>query len=121
MTFHSTYSEEAREILDVEGPKYQYGNGCLSDGVIGDWMAWAAGLDGVLDPEKVRSHLCAVHKYNLRHDLYDHANPQAGRLMHWAVTAGCYCAVGLKEASPSFRSCTATRSGAVSNIRLQRI
>lgn len=76
MTFHSTYSEEAREILDVEGPKYQYGNGCLSDGVIGDWMAWAAGLDGVLDPEKVRSHLCAVHKYNLRHDLYDHANPQ---------------------------------------------
>ena len=39
-------------------------------------MAWAAGLDGVLDPEKVRSHLCAVHKYNLRHDLYDHANPQ---------------------------------------------
>lgn len=39
MTFHSTYSEEAREILDAEGPKYQYGHGCLSDGVIGSWMA----------------------------------------------------------------------------------
>lgn len=76
MTFHSTYSEEAREILDAEGPKYQYGSGCLSDGVIGNWMAWAGGLDGVFDPEKVHSHLCAVHKYNLRHDLYDHVNPQ---------------------------------------------
>ena len=76
MTFHSTYSEEAREILDAEGPKYQYGHGCLSDGVIGSWMAWAAGLDGILDLGKVRSHLCAVHKYNLRRDLYNHINPQ---------------------------------------------
>jgi uncharacterized protein (DUF608 family) len=29
------YSPEARELLKREGPKYQYGSGCLSDGVLG--------------------------------------------------------------------------------------
>lgn len=27
-SFHSSYSPEAKEILEKEGPKYQYGNGC---------------------------------------------------------------------------------------------
>ena len=76
MTFHSTYSEEAKVILEQEGPKYQYGNGCISDGVLGCWMALTAGLPDVLDQDKVKSHLNAVYKYNLRKDLYDHANPQ---------------------------------------------
>lgn len=50
--------------------------GCLSDGILGMWMASVCGLDEVLDNEKVRSHLVAVHKYNLKHDLVDHFNPQ---------------------------------------------
>ena len=54
----------------------QYGTGCLSDGILGMWMASVCGLDEVLDNEKVRSHLVAVHKYNLKHDLIDHFNPQ---------------------------------------------
>lgn len=62
--------------LKEEGPKYQYGTGCLSDGILGMWMASVCGLDEVLDNEKVRSHLVAVHKYNLKHDLVDHFNPQ---------------------------------------------
>ena len=57
-------------------PKYQYGTGCLSDGILGMWMASVCGLDEVLDNEKVRSHLVAVHKYNLKHDLVDNFNPQ---------------------------------------------
>lgn len=71
-----SYSEEAKELLAKEGPKYQYGDGCLSDGVIGSWFARVAGLDESLDDEKVKNHLLAVHKYNLKHDLTDHANPQ---------------------------------------------
>jgi hypothetical protein len=35
-----------------------------------------AGLGEIADAEKVKSHLLAVHKYNLRHDLSEHANPQ---------------------------------------------
>jgi len=70
------YSPEAIELLDAEGPKYQYGEGCLSDGVLGDWLARVCGLGEILDPEKVRSHLLAVHRYNLRSELSDHGNPQ---------------------------------------------
>ena len=76
MTFHSTYSAEARAILEKEGPKYQYGTGCISDGILGCWMSLAAGLDEPIDRSKVKSHLNAVYAYNLRHDLTDHANPQ---------------------------------------------
>lgn len=64
------------ETLNAEGPKYQYGTGCLSDGVFGFWLARACGLDEQADPAKIRSHLQAVHRYNLRIDLMDHANPQ---------------------------------------------
>ncbi len=64
-------------IVNREGPKYQYGNGCLSDGVLGLWMAKVCGVDAeLIDPAKVRSHLLSVHKYNLKEDLSTHANPQ---------------------------------------------
>jgi uncharacterized protein (DUF608 family) len=71
-----TYSPEARALLEKEGPKYQYGTGCLSDGVLGAWMALVCGVGPVLDAKKVASHLKAVHKYNLQRDLTAHANPQ---------------------------------------------
>jgi uncharacterized protein (DUF608 family) len=64
------------EMLNTQGPKYQYGTGCLSDGVLGFWIARMAGLGEIVDAGKVKSHLKAVHKYNLKHDLSDHSNPQ---------------------------------------------
>lgn len=70
------YSPEAQAILEKEGPKYQYGNGCLSDGVIGFWMAEAAGLGKVGNVERIKSHLASIHKYNLKKDLSTHSNPQ---------------------------------------------
>ncbi len=70
------YSPEARELLEKEGPKYQYGTGCLSDGVLGCWLGLVCGVGEFVDREKVRSHLRAVHRYNLKHDLTAHANPQ---------------------------------------------
>ncbi|MGQ9648926.1 MAG: GH116 family glycosyl hydrolase [Phycisphaerae bacterium] len=76
MSLHSHYSPEAIELFKKEGPKYQYGTGCLSDGVLGSWIAMVCGVGQVLDPGKVTSHLKSVYKYNLKHDLSDHANPQ---------------------------------------------
>ncbi|MFC1452334.1 GH116 family glycosyl hydrolase, partial [Verrucomicrobiota bacterium] len=70
------WSPEAVALAAEEGPKYQYGSGCLSDGVLGAWIAAVAGIPEIIDPAKVRSHLLAVHRYNLQHDLSDHANPQ---------------------------------------------
>jgi uncharacterized protein (DUF608 family) len=68
--------DEAHELLVVEGPKYQYGSGCLSDGIMGMWMANSAGLEEVLDSAKVTSHLKSIFNYNFKHDLFDHDNPQ---------------------------------------------
>ena len=70
------YSDEARELLEAEGPKYQYGTGCLSDGVLGAWIAEVCGLSAPLDSEKIKSHLVSVHKHNFKSDLREHANPQ---------------------------------------------
>ena len=59
-----------------EGPKYQYGIGCLSDGILGAWIGKMCGLDDFIDVEKIKSHLRSIHKYNLKKDLSDHVNPQ---------------------------------------------
>jgi len=75
-SFGGNYSPEAVAIMNVEGPKYQYGTGCISDGVIGCWMSLAAGLDEPIDSKYVTSHLNAIYKYNLKHDMRDHSNPQ---------------------------------------------
>ena len=72
----TTYSDEALEIFKKEGPKYQYGNGCLSDGVLGFWIAQMCGVGEIIDHEKVQSHLLSVYKYNLKTDLSGHVNPQ---------------------------------------------
>jgi uncharacterized protein (DUF608 family) len=74
--WNSNYSDEAKILLEKEGPKYQYGNGCLSDGVLGLWMTGVCGLNTPVEESMVKSHLNAVYKYNLRHDLSNHANPQ---------------------------------------------
>jgi uncharacterized protein (DUF608 family) len=70
------YSAEARELLQKEGPKYQYGKGCLSDGVLGIWIAEVCGLKNIVDSVKIASHLNSVFKYNFKADLTNHSNPQ---------------------------------------------
>jgi len=70
------YSPEAMEILKREGPKYQYGGGVLSDGVLGDWIARCCGFGSVLDEEQTTRHLGSVFQHNFRESLTDHANPQ---------------------------------------------
>jgi uncharacterized protein (DUF608 family) len=69
-------SAEAMALLQAEGPKYQYGAGCLSDGVLGAWLAEICGIGEVVDRGKITSHLAAVFKHNFRADLGGHTNPQ---------------------------------------------
>ncbi|CAN5800185.1 non-lysosomal glucosylceramidase [soil metagenome] len=64
------------KLLKKEGPKYQYGNGCLSDGVIGFWMAAIYGIETPIDRNKVRKNLKAIHRHNFRTNLREHANCQ---------------------------------------------
>jgi uncharacterized protein (DUF608 family) len=60
-------------VMRAEGPKYQYGDGCLSDGIIGGWMAAIYGVETPLDRDHVRSTLKSIFHYNFREDLFDHA------------------------------------------------
>jgi hypothetical protein len=69
-------SSEMQLLLKREGPKYQYGSGCLSDGVIGAWMARQYGIETPLARKNVRSTLQAIFKHNFKIDLSDHANAQ---------------------------------------------
>ena len=69
---------EIQALLEREGPPYQYRSGCLSDGVMGGFLAACAGLEPVLDAEKTASHLESVVKYNFRPSLKRHSNPQRG-------------------------------------------
>lgn len=75
-SFGGDYSPEATSLLKKEGPKYQYGTGCLSDGILGAWIGRMCAIPDFIDAEKVASHLVSVHKYNLKKDLSQHANPQ---------------------------------------------
>jgi len=69
-------SSEMQKLLQREGPKYQYGTGCLSDGVIGVWMARMYGVETPLSHENIRSTLQAIFKHNFKTDLSQHANAQ---------------------------------------------
>jgi hypothetical protein len=69
-------SSEMQQLLKREGPRYQYGSGCLSDGVIGAWMARTYGIETPLARKNVRSSLQAIFKNNFKTDLSEHANAQ---------------------------------------------
>jgi non-lysosomal glucosylceramidase len=63
------WSDEYAEI------KYQIGDGCLTDQILGQWHADFAGLGDLLDPEQVRTALKSVFEENYRPSLRDHFNP----------------------------------------------
>jgi hypothetical protein len=70
------HDAETLRLLRREGPNYQYGAGCLSDGVIGSWMAEIYGVKAPLDRVKVRKNLLAIHRHNFRRSLVGHENTQ---------------------------------------------
>ncbi len=69
-------SSEMQRLLKREGPKYQYGTGCLSDGVIGVWMARTYGIDVPISREHLRKALKSIFNNNFKTDLAEHANAQ---------------------------------------------
>jgi uncharacterized protein (DUF608 family) len=96
------HSSEMQQLLKREGPKYQYGRGCLSDGVIGAWMAKIYGIDTPIDGKNVGSSLKSIFKYNFRTDLSEHANAQRPgyALGHEAALLVCTWPKGGKPTLP---------------------
>ncbi len=56
--------------------RHQFGSGCLSDQVLGQWVAAVAGLGHLVDPKLIRKTLRSIFRYNWKSDLGDHANAQ---------------------------------------------
>ncbi|GLQ56404.1 GH116 family glycosyl-hydrolase [Devosia nitrariae] len=68
--FMETYwSDEFREL------KYQMGEGCISDQMLGQWHAEVAGIGQFLDKTKIATALRSVYENNFRSSLADHFNP----------------------------------------------
>ena len=56
--------------------KYQYGEGCLSDQVLGQWLAMAAGLGRFLPEDRLKTTLGSIFRHNFRTDFRDYSNVQ---------------------------------------------
>ena len=75
----SVYKESELSPADKNGkrqPKYQCGNGCLSDQLLGQYLAFTAGLGYITDKEKIDKAFHSIHKYNFRKNLRDFSNVQ---------------------------------------------
>jgi len=57
-------------------PKYQFADGCLTDQLLGQFLAFNSGLGYVVDQEKVKKAMSSIFKYNLIPDFSEVHNVQ---------------------------------------------
>jgi non-lysosomal glucosylceramidase len=62
--------------VDRGALKYQYGEGCLSDQLLGQWFAAVVNLGHVLPADHVREALRSIYTHNFRHEFFSHPNTQ---------------------------------------------
>jgi non-lysosomal glucosylceramidase len=68
-TLDAYWNDEHGEI------KYQLGEGCGIDQVLGQWHADLYGLGEIFDPPQVKSALASIYKYNFKMPFRNFANP----------------------------------------------
>jgi non-lysosomal glucosylceramidase len=72
-----------------ERPDFQSAGGCLTDQLVGQYVAAVAGLGSLVDPAKIRKTLQSIYRHNYRHSLEEHdsveriyaVNDEAGLLL----------------------------------------
>ncbi|MCT4545273.1 MAG: non-lysosomal glucosylceramidase [Vallitalea sp.] len=81
--FNGEYFHQKVDLTDKRYPiddeigemKYQIGEGCHIDQVIGQWYAHVLGIGYIFDREKVIKSLKAIHKYNFVDAFREYPNP----------------------------------------------
>lgn len=68
MMFNGEYYIQVSE--DINHYKYQFGTGCLSDQLLGQFLAYMAGIGEILPKEHIHSALNAIFQYNFRDNFY---------------------------------------------------
>jgi len=77
---HEVWPEDLRRMAEARGrddrfrswPKWQFGKGCLSDQLIGQWYAEMLGLGYLYDRRHVRKALKSIFEHNWKPDLSGH-------------------------------------------------
>jgi hypothetical protein len=76
---HLPWPDNLRKLAEDHGrddkypwPRWQFGRGCLSDQLIGQWIAEILQLGPLYKPAHVRKTLQAIFRYNWRAELLDH-------------------------------------------------
>ena len=118
--FFNDYSSDSVALFAKEGPKYQYGNGCLSDGVLGQWMAFVCGVGEPLERAKVTAHLGAVHRHNLKSDLAVYVAIPNGPAARRTKVGSCSAPGPGAARYARCPSSIPTKSGPASNINAPR-
>jgi len=80
--FNGEYFVQKLDLKDERFPidpelgeiKYQIGDGCHIDQVLGQWYAHVTGLGYIFDPEKVRSAVRSIYDYNFVETMREYAN-----------------------------------------------
>jgi len=65
-----------QKLDDVDAQKYQHGEGCLSDQLLGQLHASLLGLGDLLPAAHVKTALKSIHEHNFKRDFSEHANCQ---------------------------------------------
>jgi uncharacterized protein (DUF608 family) len=104
---HLAWPERYRKMSEDNGrddkfpwPTQQYGKGCISDQLLGQWCATTYGLGHVLDAKKVRRTLKSIFRNNWRADLSEH--PCLLRLYALGSEAGLLVATWPRGGRPGF-------------------
>ncbi len=80
LSFNGEYYVQKTE--DVNAVRYQYGDGCLSDQLLGQFLAFEAGMDYILPEESVKKSLQSIVKYNFLHRAKDYPHVQRAYILN---------------------------------------
>jgi uncharacterized protein (DUF608 family) len=58
-----------------KAPMFQFGKGCISDALLGQWIARLSGIGYLDDPKRIKTTLRSIVKHNWRADLSEHVCP----------------------------------------------
>ena len=107
---------EGQNLVQRKGPKYQYGSGVLSNGVIGNWMASICGIATKMSRRRVRRNLKAIFEHNFKPDLREHACTQRPGYV-WGNEAGLLLCSWPRGGKPTLSFVYSVKSGPASNTR----
>jgi len=81
---HESWPRDLRRMAEARGrddgfrtwPRWQFGRGCLSDQLLGQWLAGTLGLGYVYGRRRVRKALQSIFRCNWRPHLWEHPTTQ---------------------------------------------